>query len=91
MAVAVLEVNRPTLRPSVPNRYPSDAVAPRFLVGRALWGDLAGTARQNRPHLLDTAVRPGLAELRAIATEHGADGASRYHLASFGATGYREF
>ncbi len=32
-----------------------------------------------------------LAQLSVIATEYGADGASRYDLASFGAAAYREF
>lgn len=90
MAEAEFEVNRRTLRSSAPNRYPFDVVGPGFLAGRAPWGDLVGSSRQNRPHLLDTAVRSGVAKLGAIATEYGAAGASRYDLMSFGVTGYRE-
>ena len=72
-------------------RVACEAGASGFLVGRALWGGLVRAPRERWPHLLDTVVRPKLAELSAIATESGADWASRYDLPSFGATGYRDF
>lgn len=72
-------------------RIACEAGASGFLVGRALWGDLVKAPQEERSHLLETVVRPKLAELNATATQSGVDWASRYQLPSFDAAGYREF
>ncbi len=67
------------------------AGASGFLVGRALWNDAVAADDDRRAVILDTEVRPRLAELGTIATELGTDWAARHSLPNFGEGDYRTY
>ena len=55
-----------------------DSGASGFLVGRALWGEYVRASADEQPRLMDTVVRPRLAELSSVASTYGHDWAERY-------------
>lgn len=61
-------------------RVACEAGASGFLVGRALWGDVVTAAPEDRAVAIQERLRPMFAHLADIATEYGADWATKHAL-----------
>lgn len=61
-------------------RVACEAGASGFLVGRALWGEAVTLPRNDRRQIIDARLRAKFSMLSEVATEHGADWASRHAL-----------
>jgi tagatose-1,6-bisphosphate aldolase len=72
-------------------RIACEGGASGFVVGRALWGDYVTAPLEQRQRLLVSVVRPRFTELTDIATDTGADWASRFDLPSFDEGAYARY
>ncbi len=72
-------------------RIACEGGASGFVVGRALWGDYVTAPLEQRQGLLVSVVRPRFTELTDIATDTGADWASRFDLPSLDEGAYARY